>query len=240
MSPPLDLQYLKDAVEAVRDGEPMAEDTYEGLLAALDEVGKLQADVALFRRAQEVTGRHTDQLLAEVATLRAVLAEAVTDTERAEEGMLEHARRANRALRRWKSVGTYAPDPVGTIIGYVDALRAEVERLRAEQKPTADRWAVYDPIEERYDFHGTGGSALQALEGIVDALRDRSSREVEGWDDNAEQAAMYALVRVAGLELRTVATAGDGTEEGEECSRKGWSHIAEAEIVQVGADGGKE
>ena len=105
---------------------------------------------------------------------------------------------------------------------------------------TVDRWAVYDPIEESYDFHGTERSALVALDGIVDALRDRSSREVEGWDDNAEEAAVYALHRIAGLEFRTVATAGDGTDEGKECERHGWSHMAEAEIVRVGSDGDGE
>lgn len=42
MNSPIDLQYLKDAVEAVMGGEPMAEDTYEGLLAALAEVERLR------------------------------------------------------------------------------------------------------------------------------------------------------------------------------------------------------
>jgi len=128
----------------------------------------------------------------------------------------------------------------GRALSLTAALVAEIERLRAEQKPTADRWAVYDPIDERYEFHGTEDDARVALDGIVDVLRDRSSREVEGWDDNADQAAVYALVRIAGLELRTVATAGDGTEEGETCQRNGWSHIAEASIVRVGDSGSKE
>lgn len=92
-------------------------------------------------------------------------------------------------------------------------------------------WATYDPTEESYNFHGTEHEARAALDGIVDALRDRSSREIEGWDDNAEQAAVYALHRVAGLELRTVATAGDGTEDGEACQKAGWSHMAEGLIV---------
>jgi len=45
VSEPIDLQYLREAIEAVRDGEPMAEDTYDGLIVAIAEVERLRADL---------------------------------------------------------------------------------------------------------------------------------------------------------------------------------------------------
>ena len=102
-----------------------------------------------------------------------------------------------------------------------DALRAEVERLKASAV-----WLTYDP-DDGWDEHGTEMEGRSALDGSLEWHTDRASEEAH---PDVGQVALYRCVRVAGIRVVVTDRAEDQTEGGEECRERGWDYMVALDI----------